>query len=308
MEILRRTHQILVFVRRRVFGFLRALRHHFHWTVVRRYRRAQSIAQMASSDFWVRSRAVAIAVRFPAYAAHSAGRYRQIAGMTSATITRLPDDLSQFAARSGRIIEKITLVEFLSDGSGDSQLLGEFFELHGSDKTRQGYHPLYAKILKKRDQISRVFEVGLGTNNEDVVSNMTAKGRPGASLRAFRDFLPNAHIYGADVDRRVLFSEERIETLWVDQLDKQSVEALTETLPREFDLVVDDGLHSPDANLAILQLGLGLVRVGGWVVIEDIHRSAESIWRVIGALIPEGFQATIVDAHYSLLFIVRRDV
>ena len=69
-----------------------------------------------------------------------------------------------------------------------------------------------------------ILEIGLGTNNVDVVSNMGRDGIPGASLRAFRDYLINSKIYGADIDKSILFSEERIETYFVDQTNDTSFE------------------------------------------------------------------------------------
>jgi hypothetical protein len=73
--------------------------------------------------------------------------------------------------------------------------LKALFDEHGSDKANvHGYHPLYAAILDDPSAALSVLEIGLGTNNTDVASNMGAAGRPGASVRAFRDFLPNAAI------------------------------------------------------------------------------------------------------------------
>ena len=40
----------------------------------------------------------------------------------------------------------------------------------------------------------------MGTNKPGLVSTMGASHTPGASLRAFRDYLPNAIVHGADVD------------------------------------------------------------------------------------------------------------
>ena len=35
--------------------------------------------------------------------------------------------------------------------------------------------------------------------------NMTASGKPGASLRVWRDYFNNAQVIGADIDKRILF-------------------------------------------------------------------------------------------------------
>jgi len=102
---------------------------------------------------------------------------------------------------------------------------------------------------------------------------MGAGGTPGASLRAFRDLLPGASVFGADVDRDILFTEDRIRTGFLDQLDPASFDALYAEFGSEpFDLVIDDGLHSLGANLNTLAWALKVVKPGGWIVIEDISR------------------------------------
>ena len=99
-----------------------------------------------------------------------------------------------------------------------------------------------------------------------------AKGNPGASLRAFRDFCPNAEIYGADFDSRILFQENGIQTFYVDQTETDSLEEISKKIGNNFDLMIDDGLHSPNANLHSLKF-LPLLKVGGYAVIEDVNFS-----------------------------------
>ena len=45
---------------------------------------------------------------------------------------------------------------------------------------------------------------------------MGTEGKPGASLRAFRDFCMNAEVIWADIDKRILFKEDRINKIWED--------------------------------------------------------------------------------------------
>jgi hypothetical protein len=179
---------------------------------------------------------------------------------------------------------------------------------YGSDKaTFHAYHEIYAAILRDREKVERVLEIGLGTNNTDVASNMGPAGRPGASLRAFRDFLPNALIFGADVDRRILFAETRIATFFVDQTAPETFRALASQLRGEFDLIIDDGLHAMNANLSTLEFGLGKIRPRGWVVIEDIPTSALPLWGVVRRLLPAvKFHSEIVATRTAFLFVVQR--
>ncbi len=84
-------------------------------------------------------------------------------------------------------IEMIFPVHTFEKDTGD---LAKLFNRYGSDKSSvHNYHLLYAPLLasRRRDAL-RVLEIGIGSNNPDVVSSMSATGSPGASLRAFRDF------------------------------------------------------------------------------------------------------------------------
>jgi SAM-dependent methyltransferase len=151
-----------------------------------------------------------------------------------------------------------------------------------------------------------MLEIGLGTNNTDVVSNMGQMGRPGASLRAFRDFLPNAEIYGADIDKRILFKEERISTFFVDQTDLNSFAELDANVSKKFDLIIDDGLHSPNANIAVLIFALTRLKRDGWLVIEDVNHDALPVWQVVAALLPGDFKPYIIEARVHLVFAIQK--
>jgi hypothetical protein len=184
--------------------------------------------------------------------------------------------------------------------------LGALFHKYRSDKsTHHNYHILYASILgPRRDEQLALLEIGLGTNNTDVVSNMGVDAKPGSSLRAWRDYLPKASIFGADVDKRVLFTEERIQTFYVDQTQPHTFDAMG--MPT-LDIVIDDGLHSTHANFATLAWALGKVRVGGWIVIEDIRQSSLPAWHMMALALPRGrFRSQVVSADHGFLFVVEK--
>ena len=91
----------------------------------------------------------------------------------------------------GHQVNDVVDIDMVKSESSDE--LKNLFNLYGSDKANShDYHIVYANILKNRDKIEKVVEIGLGTNNVNVLSNMGMFGKPGASRRAFRDYLPNA--------------------------------------------------------------------------------------------------------------------
>jgi len=162
-------------------------------------------------------------------------------------------------------------------------------------------------LLTHREEISNILEIGLGTNNTDLVSSMGKEGMPGASLRAFRDFCMNAEIMGADIDKRILFKEDRIKTFYVDQTSNISLDNLKEKFSNKFDLIIDDGLHSPDANINTIRIATTLIKKGGSIVVEDINSKAIDIWITISNLLPTNiYKSQIIEAEGALLFLIQR--
>lgn len=154
-------------------------------------------------------------------------------------------------------------------------ILGNILDNNQSDKANNhNYDLVYSFIIEKlgKDSKLNILEIGLGTNNPELVSTMGSGARPGASLYAFREYLPNANIYGCDIDRNILFESERIKTCYVDQLNFQTFDNILNTFGNiKYDLIIDDGLHSIGANLNTLLFALDNLNENGWIVIEDIH-------------------------------------
>lgn len=247
---------------------------------------------------------------FPLYKPYSAGTYKDRSALTLLAIHELIPVLSSFTKSLGY---KSTKIIYLNSPVEPQQVISvnelkAIFDKHHSDKGAEhnSYHLLYSLILADRALVKNVFEIGLGTNNTDVVSNMGKEGSPGASLRAFREFLPNAQIFGADVDKRVLFEDERIRTFHVDQTADKTFELLDQHLPKHFDLMIDDGLHAPNANVRALNFFLSHIKVGGWAVIEDIGEPALPVWELIGAILTADFESAIYRTEKAILFAVKR--
>ena len=187
--------------------------------------------------------------------------------------------------------------------------LEELFNFHGSDKANTHNYPrLYAKVIKLLPERSfKIIEIGMGSNNLDTPSNMGAFGRPGASLRAWRDFATNIEVFGGDIDSRILFSESRIDTFVVDQTNQESWEVfLSEVSDEKFDLVVDDGLHSPYANLMTIKNLLPSLSDDGTLIIEDVNESALPVWRIFEKLLPSDYHFRLIEAKNCYAVLIRK--
>jgi hypothetical protein len=173
-------------------------------------------------------------------------------------------------------------------GSLASQELDDMLKKHGSNKTNwHNYHHLYAFILK-RDTPQTILEIGIGSLDPTIPSNVLGASLPGASQRAFKEWCKKAEIYAADVDRAVLFSEERIHTYFVDQTKPESLKALTDQTP-PCDVIIDDGLHLPEANFNTIVAFLLQLNNGGYLVVEDILEKYIDLWRLVQQQLPEGY-------------------
>lgn len=152
----------------------------------------------------------------------------------------------------------------------------------GSDKARaHKYTAIYSALLKSRyGQRLRIVELGLGTNNPDAPSTMGVFALPGASLRGWRELFPQSLVYGADIDRNILFQENRIKTFYCNQLDTSSIRGLWSQpdLQDGADIIIDDGLHTLEANVSFLENSLEYLRPGGFYITEDILREAVGAW------------------------------
>ena len=151
----------------------------------------------------------------------------------------------------------------------------------GSDKgSFHSYTNIYETLLShKRFELTKVLEIGIGSTDELIPSNMGSFGKPGASLRGWKEFAPNAQIIGADIDEKIMFSEANIQTITLNQLDRKSFKPLLEILNDGLDLVVIDGLHTPRADLNSIIEILPYLKSDGNFFIEDIGNLASKfLW------------------------------
>ena len=141
---------------------------------------------------------------------------------------------------------------------------------YGSDKCapNHSYTPRYFELFKdKRDSIKKVLEIGVGSPETMITKNYTV----GASLRMWRDFFPNAQIYGIDNDPKVMFKDNRIQTFLADQGSKADLEETIKKIGSDIDFVVDDGSHfQTDQIISCLTL-MPLLKKGVVYIIEDVQ-------------------------------------
>ena len=141
------------------------------------------------------------------------------------------------------------------------------------------YTQLYHRLLAPfRDKKLDLIEIGIGTPNQDVPSSMAVNYPFGASLRGWRTYFTDLAmtINGGDVDPRVLFSEERIKTHYVNQLNPSSIVDFMAGVGLEqsgMDFMLDDGLHQYRSNITLLITAWPYLKKGGLYLIEDMTQT-----------------------------------
>lgn len=148
---------------------------------------------------------------------------------------------------------------------------------YGTDKCPQiahHYTPVYYKLLKdKRKSIKKVLELGIGSR--EVLQWVPDHYQTGASLLMWRDFFPNAQIYGVDIDPSTIFQAERITTFLLNTTTRSDMSKLIHDIGSDIDLVIDDGSHRQYTQIRTFKILMPLLKKDVTYIIEDVNNPDE---------------------------------
>lgn len=121
---------------------------------------------------------------------------------------------------------------------------------------KHSYTPYYFDLFKdNREQIKKILEIGVGE---------------GAGLRMWRDFFPNAIIYGADNDKNRIFEAIRIKVYECDQSQEKDLINLIKLTGADLEFVVEDGSHKPEDQIFTCKTLMPLLNKNVIYIIEDV--------------------------------------
>lgn len=129
------------------------------------------------------------------------------------------------------------------------------------------YTPYYHQLLSGKT-VTRVLEIGLGW-----AGLMHAEYPNAGSLFMWRDYFPDAEIFGLDIRPDTLVNEGRIHSFEVDQSNEESLRSAASAVGGDFDLIVDDGSHVPEHQIMTAGVFLPRLAPDGIYVIEDVHNA-----------------------------------
>lgn len=155
---------------------------------------------------------------------------------------------------------------------GKADILSRLGFKYMTDKCPQIKHPFtpfYFELLKdKRKSIKKVLEIGIGYRE------MALRWRPyrtGASLLMWRDFFPNAQIYGIDVLPSALYNGRRIKSFFCDQTNKEDLLNLIKNTGPDIDLLIDDGSHIKEDQIFTCLTLMPIINKNVVYIVEDVR-------------------------------------
>lgn len=189
--------------------------------------------------------------------------------------------------------------------------LAELIEFYGSDKNASNYTDAYTHFFDgNKNTINSILEIGLGTivvgaksSMHDWKSTRVGEYKPGASLRAWQDYFPNAKIYGGDIQPDTQFEDVRIKTyLFNSQSGVECNKALKDLT---FDIIIDDGDHDAISQIKTFYNLIGRVNDNGFYVIEDITPgNADIVLQYTQTAIQAiGFEPYLINPERNLLIL-----
>lgn len=163
--------------------------------------------------------------------------------------------------------------------------LGAKYVSDKSPLVHHSYTPYYYEIMNPvRKKVKKFFEIGIGFPGTmlHIPEDMWRKYKIGASFFMWRDFFPNAQIYGCDIKPEIIIKEDRIETFVCSQADSGKLCDLFQKLGGDFDFIIDDGSHEVGHQIISAIALVPYLTPDGLYVIEDVKK--ESVGKITDTL------------------------
>lgn len=129
----------------------------------------------------------------------------------------------------------------------------------------------------KKHRYDRCYEIYMEEHRQDTINILEIGCFRGESTRAWFDYFPNANIYTIDIFARVdtssidILNEDRVYWLKADSMNASLPSKMRkEWGDIEFDFIIDDGAHFPQANRLTFEHCFQFLKEGGSYFIEDV--------------------------------------
>lgn len=146
-----------------------------------------------------------------------------------------------------------------------------FLDKNGYHNYMQGYASLFDSV---RANVKTVLEIGVGSVENNQMHHVAVQGyKTGNSLRCWRDYFPQAKVYGVDIFdvHDQMSDDERIVTYVGDQGNSNDLFNIVQSIGVDLDVIVDDGSHIMEHQVFSFIFLEKYLSSGGIYVIEDIQ-------------------------------------
>ena len=140
-----------------------------------------------------------------------------------------------------------------------------------TDKSRllHNYLVHYERFFPEPNCIDTVAEIGVQRGG-----GKWKPRHPLPSLKMWKEFFPQAFIYGMDL-KEIEFIEENVFLMQGDQRKTDDLIDFADFFGQEADLILDDGSHDPYDQIMTFQILQDYVKQGGIYIIEDLNALAQ---------------------------------
>jgi hypothetical protein len=147
----------------------------------------------------------------------------------------------------------------------------------------QIYNPTISDKDTNHSYITDVYEELFAPYRQITATILEIGAYDGGSLFMWKEYFPNAMVYGIELTKRVEINDLRIKQIIASGYLPETLELI----PKELDIAIDDGPHTPTSQITFMELYLKLIKPNGLLIIEDI--SQEHVDTIIKH-IPESHQ------------------
>jgi len=140
------------------------------------------------------------------------------------------------------------------------------------------------------DSYDEIFEL---FDRNEKISFLEIGIQKGGSLLAWKDYFPNANIYGVDIVDNILPEYRRDYFTYIisDIKDNTVIEQFNDIM---FDIIIDDGSHYLDDVIFVVNTYLNKLKNNGVLIIEDCQQP-ENWLNEIQKITPDNFRITTKD-------------
>ena len=159
----------------------------------------------------------------------------------------------------------IPIINDIDINSNSLEFLGKKFFTDKVDSSHTyksiNYCNIYEKYFNKiKDKVTKFVEIGI---------------KDACSLKMWKEYFPNAIIYGIDIDPRCKqYEEDRIKCLIGDQNDEKFLLNIKDIIG-DYDILLDDGSHITHHQIKSFDILYENCKNNGFYIIEDLRCSYE---------------------------------